>query len=232
MSPQKICRPLLHNYTIFNSIFVFLVLILFTVSFLPVFHKLAIRWDSGDNSYCYMILPVFLYLCWDMKESFKFFEFSWNIWGIIAVVFSLFLMAVGELGSVETLLYAGLWGCMVGLGIILYGTRLKHLVFSLVILAFIVPMPPFVNRILTFKLKLAASSLSVMMLRVFNVSVLQNGNIIDLGLEQLQVVDACSGLRYLMPLILIALLIGYFFNKGLLIFFVGRRSSACILKVA
>jgi exosortase len=63
------------------------------------------------------------------------------------------------------------------------------------------------------------------MLRVSGVSVFQDGNIIDLGITQLQVVDACSGLRYLIPLLLLALLVGYFFSKGLwrrvvLLFFV------------
>ena len=52
------------------------------------------------------------------------------------------------------------------------------------------------------------------MLRLSGVSVFLDGNIIDLGVTQLQVVEACSGLRYLMPLFLLALLIGYFFTKG------------------
>jgi exosortase D (VPLPA-CTERM-specific) len=68
---------------------------------------------------------------------------------------------------------------------------------------------------LTFKLKMAASTLSAMMLRISGISVFQDGNIIDLGVSQLQVVDACSGLRYLMPLFLLSLLIGHFFSKGL-----------------
>jgi hypothetical protein len=53
------------------------------------------------------------------------------------------------------------------------------------------------------------------MLRVSGVSVFQDGNIIDLGITQLQVVDACSGLRYLIPLLLLGLLVGHFFSKGL-----------------
>ena len=63
-------------------------------------------------------------------------------------------------------------------------------------------------------MKLAASTIATIMLRFSGVSVFQDGNIIDLGITQLQVVEACSGLRYLMPLFLLALLIGYFFTKG------------------
>ena len=134
--------------------------------------------------------------------------------GFLPIVAAIFLIVVGELGSVETLMYIGLWGCVVGIVFLLYGWRIRHLAFPLLILAFIVPLPPYINRILTFQLKLAASAIATFMLRLSGVSVFLDGNIIDLGVTQLQVVEACSGLRYLMPLFLLALLIGYFFTKG------------------
>ena len=192
-----------------------LIIAAFILSFWPALQKLVIRWDTGDNSYCYLIVPLFLYLCWEKKKDFQFGQFSWNLWGLVPVCLSVLLMIAGELGSMETLLYIGIWGCIVGVMFILYGLRLRHLLFPLLILAFIVPLPPFVNRMLTFNLKLAASTLSVMMLRLVGVSVLQDGNIIDLGITQMQVVDACSGLRYFVPLILMALLFGFFYCKRL-----------------
>ena len=185
----------------------------FLLGFFPVLENLFIRWGAGDNSYCYLIVPLFGYLCWEKRTDFKFGEFSWDGRGIIPVLVSMLLMIMGELGAMETLVYIGIWGCLVGVLGTLYGTRLRQLLFPLLILAFIVPMPPFVNRLLTFNLRLAASSLSVVMLRVSGVSVFQEGNIIDLGISQLQVVDACSGLRYLVPLILMALLFGYFYGR-------------------
>jgi len=30
-----------------------------------VFQKLFIRWGGGDNSYCYLIVPLFAYLLWE-----------------------------------------------------------------------------------------------------------------------------------------------------------------------
>ncbi len=190
-------------------------LTVFLIGYLPVFQKLAVQWDTGDNSYGYLIVPLFLYLCWEKKDIFKFGEFSWNPWGLIPILLSIFLIFAGELGSVETLLYIGIWGCFAGACFMLYGFRIRHLLFPLLILVFIVPLPPFINRMLTFKLKMAASSLSVQMLRLVGVSVLQEGNVIDLGVDKLQVVDACSGLRYIMPMFLMALLVGHFFTKGL-----------------
>ncbi|MDD4356222.1 MAG: VPLPA-CTERM-specific exosortase XrtD [Smithellaceae bacterium] len=190
-----------------------LITTIFLLAFLPVFQKLVYRWGSGDNSYCYLIVPLFIYLCWEKRKTFEFGRFSWNLWGLIPVTLSVLMMVAGELGSMETLLFIGIWSCIVGVMLILYGLRLRRLLFPLLILAFIVPLPPFVNQMLTFNLKIAASTLSVMMLRLAGVSVLQEGNIIDLGITQLQMVDACSGLRYFMPLILMSLLLGLFFCR-------------------
>ncbi len=186
----------------------------FLVAFWPVFQKLGLRWNSGDNSYGYVIAPMFIYLCWEKRHTFRFGEFSWNFLGLLPVLMSVLLIIAGELGSVETFMFIGVWGCIVGAMFVLYGFRLRQLLFPLLILLFIVPLPPFVDRMLTFNLKMAASSLSVMMMRLSGVTVFQEGNIIDLGISQLQVVDACSGLRYLVPLLLLALFVGHFYSRG------------------
>ena len=246
-------------------IFPLVIIACLILSYWSVFPKLIGHWDGGDNSYCYLIIPIFLYLCWDRRDGqkigsglkreqeerkaenkstdsadefeikdnlaesetktteqvklserygFKFGEFSWNAWGIIPILLSIGLIFSGELGSIETFLYMGIWACVVSIVFLLYGRRIYYLVFPLIILFFITPLPPFINRMVTFQLKMAASTLAVQMMRVFGVSVLQEGNIIDLGISQLQVVDACSGMRYLMPLILLALLVGHFASKG------------------
>lgn len=204
-----------YHYPVMNSTWILfgILFAVFAAGFWPLLQKLGMRWDSGDNSYCYLIVPLFLYLCWEKRDEFQFGRFAWNFWGLIPVFLSIFLMIAGELGSMETLLFIGIWGCIAGIMLILYGLRLRHLLFPLLILAFIVPLPPYVNRILTFNLKMAASTLSVMMLRLAGVSVLQEGNIIDLGITQLQMVDACSGLRYFVPLVLMSLLLGLFFCR-------------------
>jgi exosortase D (VPLPA-CTERM-specific) len=199
----------------FKYLFLGLIVAAFILGFYPVAQKLMMRWDSGDNSYCYLILPLFLYLSWEKRTEFHFGQLSWNLWGLVPVGLSLVMIIAGELSSVETGLYTGVWICIVGVMFVLYGARLRQLIFPILILAFIVPMPPFVNSMLTFNLKLMASGLATIMLRLAGFSVLQDGNIIDLGVTQMQVVDACSGLRYLMPLILMALLFGYFYGQRL-----------------
>jgi exosortase D (VPLPA-CTERM-specific) len=184
------------------------------VSFWPNIQEMVQQWSSGDKNYAYAVVPLVLYLYWDIRERFDFKTFSWCFWGAVPVVLAVFLMIVGELSSVITLVFAGIWLSIVGIVVALYGARVRHLIFPLLVLVFIVPLPPFINQMLTFQLKLAASHLSVEMMRLFGISVVLTGNIIDLGVQQLQVVDACSGMRYFVPLILMSLLIGYFFSRG------------------
>jgi exosortase D (VPLPA-CTERM-specific) len=184
------------------------------IGFWPVLTKLVSQWNNEDNSYCYLIVPIFFYLCYEKRQNFRFFDCTWSTWALVPALLGVLLAAAGELGSVETLTYLGLWGMALAIGVMLYGQRTRLLWFPFFILIFAVPLPPYLNRTLTFKLKLLASSFSVAMLRLSGISVVQDGNIIDLGMDQLQVVDACSGLRYVMPMILLALLIGHFFVKG------------------
>ncbi len=199
---------------IIKTVFPVAIAVCFVTAYWSVFQKLGVHWAKEDNSYCYLIVPLFFYLCWERKTSFHFHELTLTPSGIFLMLVSVSLIMVGELGSVETFLYTGIWGCAASLTVTLYGPRTRFLIFPLIILFFIVPLPPFVNQMLTFKLRIAASILATGMFRMAGVPVFREGNILDIGIDKLQVADACSGLRYLMPMILMAILMGYFFNKG------------------
>ena len=160
-----------------------------------------------------MVFPLFVYLLWGYRSRFQFKEIKWSAWGVVIVFLSVAAILIGQLASVVTIMFAGLWGCNAGIIGMLYGKRIRQLLFPILFTAFIIPLPPYLNNIFTFNLKLAASSLAVKLLRVTGVSVFQEGNIIDLGIQKLQVVDACSGLRFFIPMLLLALLIGFFFNR-------------------
>lgn len=84
--------------------------------------------------------------------------------------------------------------------------------FPLAYLLTAVPLPQFLYQDLSAKLQLISSSLGVGCLQIIGVTAFRDGNVIDLGPIQLQVVDACSGLRYLFPLAAIALLCAYLFQ--------------------
>jgi len=77
---------------------------------------------------------------------------------------------------------------------IVFWTGVLHLVYML-------PLPNFLYWHLTIYLQLISSELGVWFVRLMNIPVFLEGNVIDLGVYKLQVAEACSGLRYLFPIL-------------------------------
>src|SRR5690606_33071906 len=92
----------------------------------------------------------------------------------------------------------------------------------ILILLFAIPVPYFIEAILTARLQLLSSELGVIFIRWMDIPVFLSGNIIDLGRVQLEVAEACSGLRFLYPLMSIGFILAYFYQthiaKRLIIF--------------
>ena len=91
----------------------------------------------------------------------------------------------------------------------------RRLFLPLVFLVFMVPVPAVLERTIGVFLKSVSSKIGGALISLAGVSVHVSGNVIDIGVTQLQVVDACSGLRYLFPLIALGILYAYFFEKVL-----------------
>ncbi|MCB6180111.1 VPLPA-CTERM-specific exosortase XrtD [Rhodobacter sp. Har01] len=68
-------------------------------------------------------------------------------------------------------------------------------------LVFMLPLPNFVYWKLSIFLQGISSELGVWFVQLAGVPVFLEGNVIDLGVYKLQVAEACSGLRYLFPIL-------------------------------
>ncbi|MCP4000178.1 MAG: VPLPA-CTERM-specific exosortase XrtD [Gammaproteobacteria bacterium] len=121
--------------------------------------------------------------------------------GLIVVILGLLLLVLGELSAVYTIIQYGFLVSLTGLIITAVGWRATLTIWTpLVYLFFMIPLPDFLYKNLSAELQLFSSQFGVTFLRMVGVSVYLEGNVIDLGVFQLQVAEACSGLRYLFPL--------------------------------
>ncbi len=68
-------------------------------------------------------------------------------------------------------------------------------------LVFMLPLPQFVWWKMNVQLQMWSSELGVWFVALAGVPVYLEGNVIDLGVYKLQVAEACSGLRYLFPIL-------------------------------
>ena len=170
-------------------------------------------WAREDYSHCYLIPFVVLYLIWEKREVLAAMPASPSWKGLLPLIFGLFLYWLGELGGEFFTLYISLWFVVVGLlWLHLGGKKIKEISFALFMLLTMFPFPSFINNKILLKLKIISSQLGVMILQLYGMSAYREGNIIDLGFTQLQVVDACSGLRYVIPLVVLSLLLAYWFR--------------------
>ena len=122
----------------------------------------------------------------------------------------------GELSAIYILSQVGfvvaLFGLILGFG----GYSLLKVAFiPISFLLFAIPLPYFIDALLTLRLQLISSELGVFFIRMFGIPVYLDGNIIDMGNYKLQVVEACSGLRYLYPLLSLSFLAAYLFHAPL-----------------
>ncbi len=173
-------------------------------------------WAREDYNYCYLIPFVVLYLIWEKKGKW-FIEASVPSWGgLLALLPGILLFWIGELAGEFFALYISSWLVVTGL---LWGQvggkKLKIMAFPLFTALFLFPLPTFINTKLTFNLKLLSSEIGIKLIQFFGMSAYREGNIIDLGFTQLQVVDACSGLRYLIPLFLMGVLVAHYYRSAL-----------------
>ena len=68
-------------------------------------------------------------------------------------------------------------------------------------LIFMLPLPQVIYWKLTLALQFISSEVGVWFIEMARIPVFLDGNIIDLGVYKLQVAEACSGLRYLFPIL-------------------------------
>lgn len=174
------------------------------------------KWGVEDFTYCYFIPFVAAYLIWEKRSELAR-EPACRTWaGLLPALLGILFYWMGELGGEFTIMFFSSWLLTVGALWSVFGWRkLRVIAFPVVLTLAMIPPPAVIYGNLTLQLKLISSQIGVLMLQLSGLSAYREGNIIDIGFTKLQVVDACSGLRYFFPLIILGTLLAYFFKGAL-----------------
>ena len=189
--------------------------ILVGYAFLDTILVMEERWaNSEEYGYGYLIPVITIFLVWQRKNQLAEIEFNPSVSGLLLILFGGALFFLGAVATTNTLSQYGLVVTIMGIALALLGWRAFRIVMvPLALLFFMVPLPPFIYNTLSTKLQLISSQLGVEVIRWFGISVYLEGNVIDLGTYKLQVVEACSGLRYLFPLATLSFLAAYLYRE-------------------
>ncbi|HEX4976187.1 MAG TPA: VPLPA-CTERM-specific exosortase XrtD [Pseudomonadales bacterium] len=191
---------------------------LITVAMYDGLEYMVRRWQSMEEySHGFMLPVVALYLAWlrfDPRDIDA--AHLQRGPGLLLLVMGLLLGFLGEMSAIFEVIQYGYVISFFGVVIIVLGYRsFQRMLAPLLILFFMVPFPNFIYRSLSAQLQLWSSVLGVEFIRLFDIPVFLEGNVIDLGAMKLQVVEACSGLRYLFPLLSLSYICAYLFKAPL-----------------
>ena len=184
-----------------------------------VYHAVIIRlvgneWGRADFDYCYLIPGVMAYLIWERRGELLSMPSRASWAGLWAFGGAVFFLLLGELGGEFLSLYLSLWFAILGVCWTLLGWRkLQVVIFSLSLLLLAFPPPNYLYSRLTLGMQLLSTRLGVEFLHLLGITAFREGNVIDMGFTQLEVVAACSGLRFLIPLLIVGMLLTYYFRE-------------------
>jgi exosortase len=197
-----------------KGLFLFLILVLGSFGFLyrDVIAKLVHDWSIDENySHGFLVAPLALYFAWERRHEFWKSKERPSVWGLLVVCCSLSLLVVGVLGAEIFTTEVSMIGTLAGSLLFLYGwNHLKVMLFPLLFLLLMVPLPAIIFNQIALPLQFIASGFAETALAVFNIPVLREGNVIHLSNISLEVEEACSGIRSLISLLTLGIVYGYF----------------------
>ena len=174
------------------------------------------QWGRDDYSHGPFIPIISAFLIWQRRTQLATAGVSPSWGGTILVAVGLLLFILGDYATLYVLLHLSLWMVIVGVTLSFIGRpALRVFAFPLTYLLTAIPLPIFFYNTLSSQLQLWSSALGVGFLQAIGVTAFREGNVIDLGPVQLQVAEACSGIRYLFPLTALALLCAYLYRDRL-----------------
>ena len=179
--------------------------------------QLVNRWSTQEEySHGFLIPVVTIWLLWVRREALRA-NVGRPAWtGPAVMLIATIMHVVGEMSATPILSQVGFVVALVGLVLGLGGYPLYRVaIVPILFLLFAIPMPSFIDNAMSLQLQLVSSKLGALFIRSFGIPVYLDGNVIDLGYYKVQVVEACSGLRYIYPLLSLSFLAAYFVRAPL-----------------
>ncbi len=181
--------------------------------------KLSHDWWVDENYSHGLLIPFVIgYILWAERDKLRDVRSNPSLFiGGAAILLALVALWAGVAGAELFMQRTSLVLMLAGVVIYFWGGHLLRLVWvplSLLLLA--IPIPTIIFNKIAFPLQLFASRCAVWSMRLFDIPVLRQGNVIELlplnssETTKLEVVEACSGIRSLMTLMTLAVVFAYF----------------------
>jgi exosortase len=167
-------------------------------------------WTDPSASHGLVVLPFALGIAWVGRARTLAEPAEPGWWGLSGVLAGCVLLLLAKLGAEAFLMRCSLLVVAAGLVWTFWGwRRLTTLGFPFLLLLTMIPVPALLYNQVAIPLQLAASGIAAAIAQSLGVIVYRDGNIIYLANISLGITEACSGLRSLFSLLVLALVFGH-----------------------
>ena len=167
-------------------------------------------WTDEDMGHGFLVPLVIAWIVWRERGRWKTLRVQPSLWGFAVLALAACLQLASALGAglfAASLAFvfslAGLVLCLLGFA------WLRAWAFPLLLTLFMLPKLAVVYNQITLPLQLLATRLAGGMLSTAGFMVVRDGNILNVAGHSISVVEACDGIRYLLPLAFLALIFAY-----------------------
>jgi exosortase len=190
-------------------------------------------WTDEDMGYGFVVPIVIAWIVWNERARWRKLPVQGTAWG-----FAVLATAAGM--QIASALGAGLFAASVAFVLSLVGVVLATLgfawlrtwAFPFVLMLFMLPKLAVVYNQITLPLQLLATRLAGGMLSIAGFMVIRDGNILNVAGHSISVVEACNGIRYLLPLAFLALVFAYVGGAKIWVRFVMTAAAIPIAIIA
>jgi exosortase len=171
------------------------------------------RWTVKDTYYSHGFLVPLIsgFIVWLKREKLAKLKISPSNSGWLLLGPSVLIYVISALLRINFSAALSLIPVLIGIVLLFLGKEyLRQLMFPLLFLIFMIPLPSVAIVNLSFKLKIFAAQVSTFIVNRLGVPAIREGSVIKTMHSYLIVEDPCSGIRSLIALIALGALMAYF----------------------
>lgn len=176
-------------------------------AFYPSWYALVKVWEASETyGHGFLVAPISLWLIWRRRDQLRNSTIKASWFGLFAVAMCCFAWIVGVLAGVNVLIYAAIVGMVVSTVIAVAGWDFaSEIAFPLGFLFFMVPAGDPINPVLMEY----TARMTIWAVHATGIPVFREGLNFTLPTGSWSVVEACSGLRYVVAAAVLGSLFAY-----------------------
>ena len=190
------------RFLLFSSI----LLLVFILFLKPLSSLFRIWLSNPDYSHGFFVVPISVYMTWTNRVKWQKVPSkaspAWAFFFFFSVLF--YLLAV--FSKIHTLIFISMVLLLICLLFALIGWQKgNYFLIPILFLFFMFPIPSSAYILMTNPLKLFITSISAWIIRLFDIPVFQQGNLLFFSNTRLEVAEACSGIRSIYSYLMISI---------------------------